>query len=95
MFKATITRISLPYGSLLTKIFKLFKIDLNNEKKRTPKSISDEYNEKTLKSKWTPKSTKKPGKGSASKKKTPSGSSFKQMSAKKVCLMILRVVKGR
>ena len=49
MFKATIAKISLPYGIFLTKVFKFFKIDLNNEKKRSSKSISDEYNEKTLK----------------------------------------------
>ena len=75
----------------MTKIFKYFKIDLNNEKKRTLKSISDEYNEKTLKrkgyilknNKWTPKPTKKTGEGNASKEKTPSKSSFRQRSAKK------------
>ena len=73
MFKATIARISLPYGIFLIKVFKFFKIDLNNEKMRTPKSISDEYNEKTLKrigyiiknNKWTPKPIKKIGEGSA------------------------------
>ena len=49
MFRATITKISLPYGIFLTKVFKYFKIDLNNEKKRTAKSIRNEYNEKTKK----------------------------------------------
>ena len=91
MFKATIAKISLSYGIFLTKVFKFFKIDLNNEKKRTSKSISDEYNEKTLKrmgyilknNKWTPKPTKKTSEDSASKEKTPSGSSSRQMSFKK------------
>ena len=78
----------------MTKIFKYFKIDLNNEKKRTPKSISDEYNKKTLNriwyilknNKWTPKPTKKIGEGSTSKEKTPFGSSFRQKSAKKTSI---------
>ena len=48
-FKATVTNINLPYGFFLTKVFKYFKIDLNNEKMRTPKSISDKYNEKNFK----------------------------------------------
>ena len=49
MFRATMTKINLPYETFLTKVFKYFKIDLNNENKRTPKSISDEYNKKILK----------------------------------------------
>ena len=91
MFKATIAKISLPYGIFLTKVFKFFKIDLNNKKKKTPKSIRDEYNEKTLKrmgyilknNKWTPKPTKKNGGVSASKKKTLFRNSSRQRSVKK------------
>ena len=91
VFKATMTKISLPYGIFLIKVSKYFKIDLNNEKKRTPKSIIDEYNEKSLKrmwyflknNKWTPKPTKKIGEVSTSKEKTPSGSSSRQSSTKK------------
>ena len=49
MFRATMTKMSLLYKIFLTKVFKYFKIDLNNEKTRTPKPISEEYNEKTLK----------------------------------------------
>ena len=49
MYKAMMSKISLPYRMFLTKIFKYFKVDLNDEIKRAPKAISDEYNEKTLK----------------------------------------------
>ena len=49
MHKATIKKISLTYGTLLTKIFKNFKVDLNDEIVRVSKVVSDEYNEKTLK----------------------------------------------
>ena len=60
----------------LTKVFKYFKVDLNDEIKRTPKAISDEYNEKTLKqmgyelknNQWTPKSSKKMAERSSSSK---------------------------
>ena len=93
MFRATMTKISLPYGIFLTKVFKYFKIDLNNEKKRTAKSISNEYNEKTKKmgyilknNKQTHKSTKKTGGDSASKVKTPSRSSSRQRSTKKALI---------
>ena len=63
MYRAIMNKVSLPYGMFLTKVFKHFNIDLNNEIKRVPKAISDEYNEKTLKmmgyelknNKWTPK----------------------------------------
>ena len=48
MFRATMTKMSLPNGIFLTKVFKYFKIDLNNKKMKTPKLISDAYNEKTL-----------------------------------------------
>ncbi|GFS35656.1 hypothetical protein Acr_00g0041300 [Actinidia rufa] len=79
MHKATIKKISLPYGMLLTKIFKYFKVDLDNKVMQTPKAVSDEYNEKTLKqmgydvkgNQWTPKHSKKIGKGSSSKGKEP------------------------
>ena len=47
--KGTTKKICLPYGMFLMKVFKYFKVDLNDEIKRTPKAISDEYNEKTLK----------------------------------------------
>ncbi|GFS42828.1 hypothetical protein Acr_00g0081920 [Actinidia rufa] len=55
------------------------RINLNNEKKRIPKAISDEYNEKNLKrmgyvlikNKWTPKLSKKTGEKSISKERTP------------------------
>ena len=46
MHKSTTKKISLPYGMLLTKIFKYFKVNLDNEVMRTPKAVSDEYNEK-------------------------------------------------
>ena len=67
---------------------------MNNKKKRTPKFISDEYSEKTLKrmgyilknNKWTPKPTKKIGGDSASKEKTLFGSNSRQMSAKKTLI---------
>ena len=49
MLRATMTKMSLLYKIFLTKVFKYFKIELNNEKTRTPKPISEEYNEKTLK----------------------------------------------
>ena len=42
-------KVSMPYGFFLTKVFKYYKIDLNDKIKRVPKAISDEYNEKTLK----------------------------------------------
>lgn len=82
MFRATINKVNLPYGIFLTKVFKYFKIDLNNKKKQVPKAISDWYNEKTLKkvgyvlknNKWTPKQSKKIGKESVSKEKAPSES---------------------
>ena len=82
------TKMSLPYGIFLTRIFKHFKIDLNNEKKRTPKPIS---NEKTIKrmgyflknNKWTPNPINKIGEVNASKEKTPFGSSSRKGSAKK------------
>ena len=82
MYRATMNKVSLSYGMFLTKVFKYFKIDLSNEKTRTPKPISDEYNEKTLKRMgyvlknniWTPKLTKKTIKESTSKEKAPSGS---------------------
>ena len=94
MFRATMAKISLPYSIFFPKVFKYFNIDLSNEKKRTPQSICDEYNKKTLKriryilknNKWTPKPTKKNGEGSASKEKTPSGSSSRQKSAKKTLI---------
>ena len=44
MNKATTKKINLPYGIFWTKVFKYFKVDLNDEIKRTPKAISDEYN---------------------------------------------------
>ncbi|GFY87030.1 hypothetical protein Acr_05g0006690 [Actinidia rufa] len=67
MHKATIKKINLPYGMLLTKIFKFFRVDLSDEAIRVPKAVSDEYNEKTLKrmgyelkgSQWTLKSSNK------------------------------------
>ena len=82
MFRATMTKMSIPYGIFLIKVFKYFKTELNNEKTRTPKPISDEYNEKTLKrteyflkyNKWTPKPSKKTGEESVSKEKAPSRS---------------------
>ena len=49
MYKATMNKVSLPYGMFLTNVFKHFNIDLNNEIKRLPKAISDEYDEKALK----------------------------------------------
>ena len=49
MYKATMHKVSLPYEMFLTKVIKYFKVDLNDEIKRVPKAISDEYNEKTLK----------------------------------------------
>ena len=49
MHKATIKKISLPYGMLLTRIFKFFRVNLDDETMRVPKAVSDEYNEKTLK----------------------------------------------
>ena len=74
IFRATMNKVSLSYGIFLTKVFKYFKINLNNEKKRIPKAISDKYNEKILKrmgnvlknNKWTPKQSKKMGKKSTS-----------------------------
>ena len=39
LFKATMAKISLPCGIFLTNVFKYFKIDLNNEKKKTPKLL--------------------------------------------------------
>ena len=79
MYKATMSKISLPYGMFLTKVFKYFKIDLSDEIKRVPKAISDEYNEKTLKrmgyelkdNKWTPKPGKKKRKRRVSQRKRP------------------------
>ena len=49
MYKTTMDKISLTYGMFFTKVIKYFKVDLNDEIKRVPKAISDEYNEKTLK----------------------------------------------
>ena len=77
MFKATIKKVSLPYGMLLTRIFKYARVDLDDETIRVPKPVSDEYNEKTLKrmgyeligNKWMPKTTKKIETGSSSKGK--------------------------
>ncbi|GFS38964.1 hypothetical protein Acr_00g0060540 [Actinidia rufa] len=79
MHKATIKKISLPYGMLLTKIFRYFKVDLSDELVRVPKAVSDEYNEKTLKrmgyklkgNQWTLKMSKKMEEGSSSKGKKP------------------------
>ena len=34
---------------LLTKVFKYFRVELDDETVRIPKAVSDEYNEKTLK----------------------------------------------
>ena len=61
----------------LTKVFKHFNVDLNDERKRTLKAINNEYNEKTLKhmgyelknNKWTPKPVKKKEETSSSKEK--------------------------
>ena len=77
MYKATMSKISLPYGMFLTKVFKFFKVDLNDEIKRAPKVISDEYNQKILKrmgydlknNKWTPKPIKEKGRGKYFKRK--------------------------
>ncbi|GFZ19589.1 hypothetical protein Acr_28g0002940 [Actinidia rufa] len=79
MHKATIKKINLPYGMLLTKIFKFFRVDLSDEAIRVPKAVSDEYNEKTLKrmgyelkgSQWTLKSAKRERGESSSKGKEP------------------------
>ena len=77
MHKATIKKISLPYGMLLTKIFKFFRVNLDDETIRVPKAVSDEYNEKTLKrmgyelvnNQWIHKFSKKVEEGSSSKGK--------------------------
>ncbi|GFS30770.1 hypothetical protein Acr_00g0013970 [Actinidia rufa] len=77
MHKSTVKKISLPYGMLLTKNFKNFKVDLDDEQFRVPKAISDEYNEKILKrmgyelknNQWTPKSATKSEQGNNSKGK--------------------------
>ena len=82
MYKATMNKTSLPYKMFLMKVFKYFKVDLSDKIRCVPKAISEEYNEKILKrmgyelkdNKWTPKSSKKNVKGSASKEKGPSGS---------------------
>ena len=79
-------------------MFKYFKIDLRNEKKRATKSISDEYNEKTLKrmeyvlknNKWTPKSTNKKGE-TLPKKKLHRGVG----ASRNYCLMMLRKEKSK
>ncbi|GFS46110.1 hypothetical protein Acr_00g0100260 [Actinidia rufa] len=79
MHKATIKKINLPYGMLLTKIFKFFRVDLSDEAIRVPKAVSDEYNEKTLKrmgyelkgSQWSLKSSKKSKREGSSKGKEP------------------------
>ncbi|GFZ19570.1 hypothetical protein Acr_28g0002750 [Actinidia rufa] len=79
MHKVTIKKINLPYGMLLTKIFKFFRVDLNDEAIRVPKAVSDEYNEKTLKrmgyelkgSQWTLKSSKRERGEGSSKGKDP------------------------
>ena len=42
------TKISLPYGMFLTKVFRYFKVDLSDEVKKVPKAINEEYNEKHL-----------------------------------------------
>ena len=81
MYKVTMNKMSLPYGMFLTKVFKYFKVDLNDEIKRVPKAISDEYNEKTLKrmgyelkdTKWTPKPVNKRKEERVSKEKAISG----------------------
>ena len=39
MYKAMMNKTSLPYGMFLTKIFKYFKIDLNDEIKRAPRPL--------------------------------------------------------
>ena len=39
MHKATMKKINLSYGMLLTKVFKYFKVDLSDEIKRVPKDI--------------------------------------------------------
>ena len=77
MFKATIKKASLPYGMLLTKVFKYFRVELDDETVRIPKAVSDEYNEKTLRrmgyeligNKWTPKQSKKIEKGVAQRER--------------------------
>ncbi|GFS30312.1 hypothetical protein Acr_00g0011330 [Actinidia rufa] len=79
MHKATIKKINLPYGMLLTKIFKFFRVDLSDEAIRIPRVVSDEYNEKTLKrmgyelkgSQWTLKSSKRERGEGSSKGKEP------------------------
>ena len=76
MNKSTTTKISLPHGMFLMKVFKYYNVDLNDEIKWTPKAISDEYNEKNLKqmgyelknNQWTPKSSKKMEERSSSSK---------------------------
>ena len=81
MYKAITNKIRLSYGMFFTKIFRYFKVDLNDEIMRAPKAISDEYNEKTLKwmgyelmdNKWTLKPTKKREEESVSKEKAPFG----------------------
>ncbi|GFY99249.1 hypothetical protein Acr_13g0006500 [Actinidia rufa] len=42
MHKVTIKKINLPYGMLLTKVFKYFRVDLNDEAIRVPKAVRDE-----------------------------------------------------
>ena len=63
-------------------------------RRKKTKSISDEYNEKTLKrmgyilknNKWTLKSTKKTDGDNASKENTPFGSSSRQKRANKTLI---------
>ncbi|GFS41456.1 hypothetical protein Acr_00g0074460 [Actinidia rufa] len=79
MHKATIKKINLPYGMLLTKVFKYFRVDFNDEVIRVPKAVSDEYNEKTFKrmgyklkgGQWILKSSKKVRGESSSKGNEP------------------------
>ena len=69
------------------KVFRYFKVDLSDEVKRVPKSISEEYNEKTLKqmgyelidNKWTLKPTNKREEESRSKGKEPLGSEMPEV----------------
>ena len=40
MYKSMMNKISLPYGMFLTKMFKFFKVDLNDEIKRGPRPLA-------------------------------------------------------
>ena len=67
---------------LLTRIFKFFRVNLDDETMRVPKAMSDEYNEKTLKrmgyelvnNQWNHKFSKKVKERSSSKGKEALGS---------------------